>query len=58
MCRSLMVSPIDAFDHLDAPVERVTGADIPMPYAKNLEDNAMVQVEHVVNAVKRTLARK
>lgn len=47
-----------AFDFLDAPIERVTGADVPMPYAKNLEDNAMVQVEHVVSAAKRTLARK
>ena len=27
----------DAFDHLDAPVERITGVDIPMPYAANLE---------------------
>ena len=27
----------DAFDYLDAPVERVTGADVPMPYAINLE---------------------
>ena len=26
-----------AFDYLDAPIERVTGADVPMPYAKNLE---------------------
>jgi hypothetical protein len=31
-----------AFDHLDAPVERVTGADVPVPYAKVLEDNALV----------------
>jgi len=27
----------DAFDHLDAPIERVTGLDIPLPYAINLE---------------------
>ena len=27
-----------AFDFLDAPMDRVTGADVPMPYAKNLED--------------------
>ncbi len=26
-----------AFDYLDAPVERITGADVPMPYAHNLE---------------------
>lgn len=27
----------DGFDYLDAPLERVTGADVPMPYAVNLE---------------------
>ncbi|KAI9293387.1 thiamine diphosphate-binding protein [Neoconidiobolus thromboides FSU 785] len=31
----------DAFDHLDAPVTRVTGADVPMPYAQNLEELAL-----------------
>jgi len=46
-----------AFDHLDAPVERVCGADVPMPYAKSLEDLAMVQVENVVNAIKRVTFR-
>jgi pyruvate dehydrogenase E1 component subunit beta len=34
-------------------MERITGADVPMPYAKNLEDNAMVHAHHVVNAAKR-----
>jgi pyruvate dehydrogenase E1 component beta subunit len=34
----------DAFDYLDAPVERVTGADVPMPYAANLEKAALPQV--------------
>jgi len=47
-----------AFDYLDAPVERVTGADVPMPYAKNLEDAAMVQVSNIVSAVKRACYRK
>jgi pyruvate dehydrogenase E1 component beta subunit len=47
----------DAFDYLDAPVERITGADIPMPYAKPLEDLAMVQVDNVVNAAKRVCYR-
>ncbi len=36
----------DAFDHLDAPMERVCGADVPMPYAKNLEDAALPQVSN------------
>ncbi|KAG9409693.1 pyruvate dehydrogenase E1, beta subunit [Aphanomyces cochlioides] len=47
----------DAFDYLDAPLERVTGADIPMPYAENLEKLAVPQVEDIVAAVKRTTAR-
>ena len=34
----------EAFDHLDAPVERVAGADVPMPYARNLEVSALPQV--------------
>eukprot|EP01132_Coremiostelium_polycephalum_P005871 gene5871-7303_t len=42
-----------AFDYLDAPVERVAGCDVPMPYAKNLEDSAMVQTHNIVNAVKK-----
>lgn len=47
-----------AFDYLDAPIERITGADVPMPYAKNLEDVAMVQVHNIVNAAQRVLYKK
>jgi len=47
-----------AFDHLDAPPERITGADVPMPYSKRLEDQAMANAVNVVNAVKRQLYRK
>ena len=39
-----------AFDHLDAPVARVTGADVPMPYSKPLEQSAFPHEEHVVQA--------
>ncbi len=39
-----------AFDHLDAPVQRVTGADVPMPYSKRLEQSAIPHAEHVVSA--------
>ncbi len=46
-----------AFDLLDAPVERVTGADVPMPYARNLEQLAVPHAEDVVLAVRRTLYR-
>src|SRR5262245_48189527 len=41
-----------AFDYLDAPVCRVTGKDVPMPYAANLERMALPQIEDVVSAVK------
>ncbi len=44
-----------AFDHLDAPVERVTGADVPMPYSKRLEQAAMPHSEHVVSAALASL---
>jgi pyruvate dehydrogenase E1 component beta subunit len=46
-----------AFDHLDAPVVRVTGEDVPMPYAKNLEHLVLPSVEKVVSAVKSVLYR-
>ena len=47
----------DAFDQLDAPVERVTGADVPMPYARTLEVRAVPHEADIVAAVKKTLAR-
>ncbi len=47
----------NAFDYLDAPPVRVTGADIPMPYAANLEKLALPSVAHVVEAAKRVTYR-
>ena len=41
-----------AFDYLDAPVKRVSGADVPMPYAKNLEELAVPTVDQIVAAVR------
>ncbi|MBE0531630.1 MAG: pyruvate dehydrogenase complex E1 component subunit beta [Rhodospirillales bacterium] len=41
-----------AFDYLDAPVVRVAGADVPMPYAANLEKLALPQVETIIEAAK------
>ena len=41
-----------AFDHLDAPVRRVSGADIPMPYAANLERLTLPSAEDVAEAAK------
>ncbi|MEA2422010.1 MAG: pyruvate dehydrogenase component beta subunit [Thermoleophilaceae bacterium] len=43
-----------AFDHLDAPVGRVTGADVPMPYSKPLEQASFPHEEHVVHAALST----
>ena len=43
------------FDELDAPVERVTGEDVPMPYARNLELLATPHEEHIVNAIRRVM---
>jgi pyruvate dehydrogenase E1 component beta subunit len=47
----------EAFDSLDAPVLRVTQADVPMPYAKNLEVLAKPSVQRVMDACKRVLYR-
>jgi pyruvate dehydrogenase E1 component beta subunit len=44
-----------AFDYLDAPVQRVTGADVPMPYSKRMEQAAIPHAEHVVSAALATL---
>ena len=41
-----------AFDFLDAPVTRVTGADVPMPYAANLESLALPNADKIVEAAK------
>jgi len=43
-----------AFDYLDAPITRVTGADVPMPYAKNLEQIAFPHEPDVIDAVLST----
>jgi pyruvate dehydrogenase E1 component beta subunit len=41
-----------AFDALDAPVARVCSEEVPMPYAKHLEDAALPQPEKIVAAVR------
>jgi pyruvate dehydrogenase E1 component beta subunit len=46
-----------AFDYLDAPVIRVTGKDVPMPYAANLEKLALPNVGEVVAAAKAVMYR-
>jgi pyruvate dehydrogenase E1 component beta subunit len=47
----------NAFDYLDAPVVRVTGKDVPMPYAANLEKLALPTVADVISAAKSVLYR-
>ncbi|MGB9392934.1 MAG: pyruvate dehydrogenase complex E1 component subunit beta [Xanthobacteraceae bacterium] len=47
----------DAFDYLDAPVTRVSGKDVPMPYAANLEKLALPSVAEVVEATKAVCYR-
>ena len=53
-----VVMESEAFDYLDAPVERVTGADVPMPYSIPLEKAALPQIEDITAAVKRAVQRK
>jgi pyruvate dehydrogenase E1 component beta subunit len=47
----------EAFDHLDAPIARVSGLDAPMPYARNLEKQVFPNAEHIVNAVRHVCYR-
>jgi pyruvate dehydrogenase E1 component beta subunit len=47
----------DAFDYLDAPVVRICGKDVPMPYAANLEKLAMPNADEVIAAAKAVLYR-
>ncbi|MEH6402416.1 MAG: pyruvate dehydrogenase complex E1 component subunit beta [Sneathiella sp.] len=54
ICATIMEK---AFDYLDAPVLRVTGKDVPMPYAANLEKLALPNVQDVVDAVKSVTYR-
>ncbi|MGE0774257.1 MAG: pyruvate dehydrogenase complex E1 component subunit beta [Sphingomonadaceae bacterium] len=47
----------DGFDHLDAPVMRVTNEDVPLPYAANLEKAALIKVGDVIEAAKAVCYR-
>lgn len=48
----------EAMDTLDAPVERVTGEDVPIPYAKNLEQAALPSSDKIIAAVKKVMYLK
>jgi len=45
----------NGFDYLDAPVRRISGQDVPMPYAKNLEKLAIPQLDDIITVVKDIL---
>ncbi|MGD9710598.1 MAG: alpha-ketoacid dehydrogenase subunit beta [Thermomicrobiales bacterium] len=47
-----------AFDYLDAPIERVSGAEVPAPYARNLEAAAFPSEEQIIDAVRRVAYRR
>lgn len=47
----------EAFDSLDAPVARVAGAEVPMPYSRYLEQAAIPDESRIVQAVESTLGR-
>jgi len=54
ICAQIMES--EAFDYLDAPVERVTGCEVPTPYAQELEDFAFPDEPTVLRAAKKVLS--
>ncbi len=45
----------DAFNYLDAPVYRVTGADVPLAYAKSLEAASLPTAQNVILSIKKSL---
>lgn len=54
---SALMMETEAFDYLDAPLERITGADIPMPYSITVERLAVPQVNNIVNGVLKACYR-
>ena len=53
-----LVMESEAFDYLDAPLERISGADVPMPYSISIESLAIPQVHNIVNAILRVCNKK
>eukprot|EP00744_Colponema_vietnamica_P008196 GILI01011712.1.p1 GENE.GILI01011712.1~~GILI01011712.1.p1 ORF type:complete len:351 (-),score=139.43 GILI01011712.1:488-1540(-) len=56
ICASIMES--EAFDYLDAPMERVSCAEVPTPYSKNIETASQPQVDDVLAVARRICSRK
>jgi pyruvate dehydrogenase E1 component beta subunit len=53
----ISVATEDCFDDLDAPPERITGVDVPMPYAHNLEAAALPTVDDIIATTKGLMAK-
>jgi pyruvate/2-oxoglutarate/acetoin dehydrogenase E1 component len=51
-----MIAESEAFDYLDAPIKRLGGKSVPIPYNPNLEKAAVPQVADIIKAVKETLS--
>lgn len=51
-----MISDSDAFFHLDAPIKRLGGMDVPVPYCPDLEKKVVPQTEDIIKAVKELMA--
>ena len=45
------------FDYLDSPVFNCSGKDVPMPYAKNLEEAALLNPEEILDTIKKVTYR-
>lgn len=56
LCALMMES--EAFFHLDAPVERISGWDIPTPYAFNLEEMSFPKTDNIIKGVRKCLNNK
>jgi len=52
-----MISESESFDYLDAPIRRLGGLDIPIPYNRNLEKNAVPQIKDIIKAAKELIGK-
>jgi pyruvate/2-oxoglutarate/acetoin dehydrogenase E1 component len=48
-----VIAGSEAFDYLDAPITRLAGRDMPIPYNRNLEYHTVPQVENIVEAARQ-----
>jgi len=53
-----VIAGSEAFDYLDAPIVRLAGRDMPIPYNRTLEYNTVPQVENIVEAARKLAQRK